>query len=109
MKETLEKPSAPKENPAIASTPEQTYAPIERKTATFDPKVLQLLLDGVHAEIRNSVKRLIIQSEFRYYDGNDVAIYRKHVLAWTIGWRQQESGEFLCPDRSAAKKIFPSS
>lgn len=83
MKETLEKPSAPNENPAIASTPEQTYAPIERKTATFDPKVLQLLLDGVHAEIRNSIKRLIIQPEFQYYDGNDVAIYRKKVLAWT--------------------------
>ena len=83
MKEMLEKASAPNDNPAIPSIPEGTYPPIERKAATFDPKVLQLLLDGVHAEIRNSVKRLIIQSEFRYYDGNDVAIYRKQVLAWT--------------------------
>jgi acyl-CoA oxidase len=57
--------------------------PIERKAATFDPKVLQLLLDGVHAEVRNSVKQLVCQPDFRYYDGNDVAIYRKRILAWT--------------------------
>jgi acyl-CoA oxidase len=40
-------------------------------------------LDGVHAEIRNSVKQLIAQPEFRYYEGNDPAVYRNQVLAWT--------------------------
>ena len=83
MKELLENLSAPNETPATDPIPERTYPPIERKAATFDPKILQLLLDGLHAEIRNSVKRLIIQPEFRYYDGTDVATYRKQVLAWT--------------------------
>jgi acyl-CoA oxidase len=83
MKELLEKPSAADDGSAATTVAGQRYPPIERKAATFDPKVLQLLLDGVHAEVRNSVKQLICQPDFRYYDGNDVAIYRKQVLAWT--------------------------
>jgi acyl-CoA oxidase len=83
MKEMLEKPLAVDEGPSPASGAGRTYPPIERKAATFDPKILQLLLDGAHAEIRNSVKQLITQPEFRYYEGNDAAGYRKQVLAWT--------------------------
>jgi acyl-CoA oxidase len=83
MKELLEKPSPAAGGSAATAVAGQRYPPIERKAATFDPKILQLLLDGVHAEIRNSVKQLICQSDFRYYDGNDVTIYRKQVLAWT--------------------------
>jgi len=83
MKEILEKPFAADGRPASAATAGQIYPTIERNAATFDPKVLQLLLDGVHAEIRNSIKQLITQPEFRYCDGNDVAIYRKQILAWT--------------------------
>jgi acyl-CoA oxidase len=81
MKEILEKPL-----PVDKTTPETfvgTYPPIERRAATFDPKVLQRFLDGDHAEIRKSVKRLITQPEFRYCDGNEVAKQRKQVLAWT--------------------------
>jgi len=82
MKEMLEKPlPVNKETPATVAGP--TYPPIERRAATFDPKVLQCLLDGDNAEIRNSVKQLITQPEFRYYDGNDVASQRRNVLAWT--------------------------
>jgi acyl-CoA oxidase len=83
MKETLVKPLAVRGRPTPASMAERIYAPIERKAATFDPKVLQLLLDGQHAEIRNTVKRLITQPEFQYYQGNDVIVYRKQVLDWT--------------------------
>jgi acyl-CoA oxidase len=83
MKELLEKPSAPDGGSAATVVAGQRYPAIERKAATFDPKVLQLLLDGVHAEVRNSLKQLICQPEFRYYDGNDVAIHRKQILAWT--------------------------
>ena len=79
----LEKPLAVDERPTPALIAGWTYPPIERKAATFDPRVLQLLLDGVHVEIRNSVKQLITQPEFRYYYGNDIALYRKQVLAWT--------------------------
>ena len=83
MKELLEKPSAADGGSAAIAVAGQRYPPIERKAATFDPKVLQLLLDGVHAEVRNSVKQLVCQPEFGYYDGNDVALYRKQILAWT--------------------------
>ena len=83
MKETLEKPSAVEERSAPVSIAVRSYPPIERKPATFDPKVLQRLLDGVQVEIRDSVKQLITQPEFRYYDGNDLVVYRKQVLAWT--------------------------
>jgi acyl-CoA oxidase len=81
--EMLEKPLAVDEGPSPASIAGRIYPPIERKAATFDPKVLQLLLDGAHAEVRNSVKQIITQPEFRYYEGNDVAGYRKQVLTWT--------------------------
>src|SRR5208337_3856535 len=82
MKEMLEKPlPVNKATPATVAGP--TYPPIERRAATFDPKVLQRLLDGDNAEIRNSVKQLITQPEFQYYDGNDVASQRRNVLAWT--------------------------
>jgi acyl-CoA oxidase len=83
MKELLEKPSPAAGGSAATAVAGKRYPPIERKAATFDPKILQLLLDGVHAEVRNSVKQLICQPDFRYYDGNDVTIYRKQVLAWT--------------------------
>jgi acyl-CoA oxidase len=83
VKETLGKPLATGEGRPLASNPGSSYPPIERKAATFELSVLQLLLDGVHAEIRNSVKQLIAQPEFRYYEGNDTAVYRKQVLAWT--------------------------
>jgi acyl-CoA oxidase len=83
MKETVEKPSEVLQKAAIAWQGEVIYPPIERMAASFEPKLLQLLLDGVHAEIRNSVKELITQPEFRYYEGNDVAAYRSQVLNWT--------------------------
>ena len=45
MKEMLEKPlPVNKATPATVAGP--TYPPIERRAATFDPKVLQRLLDG---------------------------------------------------------------
>jgi acyl-CoA oxidase len=81
MKEMLEKSL-----PVNSSTPPAgaggTYPPIERRVATFGAQSLQRLLDGDHAEVRNSVKQLITQPEFQYYDGTDVAAYRRQVLAW---------------------------
>ena len=74
MKEMPEKPLSVDQRPALVWAGGQTFPPIERKPASFDPKILQLLLDGNHVEIRNVVKQLMIQPEFRYYDGNDVAI-----------------------------------
>src|SRR3984893_213962 len=83
------------------------YPPIERKAATFDPKVLQLLLDGLHAEIRNSVKKLISQPEFRYYDGTDVAIYRRQVLAWTKRLAATGIGRVFMPRSLGGEENLP--
>jgi acyl-CoA oxidase len=83
MKEQHEEPSAMGAESTATAIAGRHFPPIERKIATFDPKVLQLLLDGDHAEVRNSIKQLVCQSDFRYYNGNDVAIYRKQILSWT--------------------------
>ncbi len=83
MKEALEKLLVIDERSTSASTAARSYPPIERKDPTFEPRLLQLLLDGVHAPIRDSIKQLITSSEFGYHDGMDVAAYRMRILAWT--------------------------
>jgi acyl-CoA oxidase len=107
MKEMLEKPVSLDERPALALTPGRTYPPIERKPATFDPKLLQSLLDGNHAEIRDFIKQLIIQPEFRYYDGNDVSTYRKQVLAWTIRLAATGIGRIFLPRSVGGEENLP--
>ncbi|MBV8142275.1 MAG: acyl-CoA dehydrogenase family protein [Verrucomicrobia bacterium] len=86
---------------------ERTYPPIERNTATFDPKVLQLLLDGVHVEIRNSVKQLMTQPEFRYYYGNDIALYRKKVLGWMKRIAETGIGRIVLPRSVGGEEDLP--
>jgi acyl-CoA oxidase len=103
----LEKSSTMDGRSGPAAIAGRDYPPIERKTATFDPKVLQLLLDGLHAEIRNSVKQLISQPEFRYYDGTDVALYRKQVLAWTKRLAATGIGRVFMPRSLGGEENLP--
>jgi acyl-CoA oxidase len=107
MKEMLEKPLSVDERPPVVWAAGQTYPPIERKPASFEPKLLQLLLDGNHAEIRNSVKQLMIQPEFRYYDGNDVAVYRKQVLTWTKRLAATGIGRIFMPRSVGGEENLP--
>jgi acyl-CoA oxidase len=107
MKEVIEKPLAADKKPTPALIPETTYPRIERKAATFDPKVLQFLLDGVHVEIRNSIKHLITQPEFRYYDGNDIVFYRKKVLAWTKRMAETGIGRIFMPRSVGGEENLP--
>ena len=85
MKEMLEKPlSVDEEAGSSVGRRGRTYPPIERKACRASiRRSCNFCWTGIHAEIRNSVKQLITQPEFRYYEGNDVAVYRKQVLAWT--------------------------
>jgi acyl-CoA oxidase len=84
MKKVVEKPAVVDDVPKYAmATGDQIYPPIERKPVRFDPKHLQRLLDGEYAETRNFIKELITQPEFRFYEGTDVAAYRRKVLDWT--------------------------
>ena len=103
----LEKSLAVDDRPAPTAMAGGDYPPIERKIATFDPKVLQLLLDGVHAEIRNSVKQLVSEPEFRYYDGNDIASYRKQVLAWTRRLAATGIGRIFMPRSIGGEQNLP--
>ena len=74
MKETLEKPSPHEQEPLPASPDRHLTRRSKGSRRLSIRKVLQLLLDGAHSEVRNSVKQLITQPEFRYYEGNDVAL-----------------------------------
>jgi acyl-CoA oxidase len=109
MKEMVEKPLSVDEGPAPVWAAGQTYLypPIERKPATFEPKLLQSLLDGNHVEIRNSVKQLMIQPEFRYYDGNDVAVYRKQILTWTKRLAATGIGRIFMPRSVGGEENLP--
>jgi len=57
------------------------YPAIVKEAGTFNSLMLQKLLDGEDADIRNLIKQVV--SQFPYYDGTDVAEYRKLVLHWT--------------------------
>ena len=96
-----EERDAEKLQPANRTSPETvaepTYPPIERSAATFDSKALQRLLDGDNAAIRNTVKELITRPEFRYYDGNDVAVQRSQILAWTKQIAEAGIGRIVMP------------
>ncbi len=102
----LEKPK-----PANKITPqtvaEPAYPPIERRAATFDSKALQRLLDGDNAEIRNAVKELITRPEFRYYDGSDVAVQRRQVLAWTRQIADAGIGRIVMPRSVGGEEDLP--
>jgi acyl-CoA oxidase len=102
----LEKP-LPVNKAAEEMVAGQTYPPIERRAATFEPTALQRLLDGDNAEIRNSVKQLIIQPEFRYHNGNDMAVQRRQVLAWTKRLADAGIGRIVMPRSVGGEENLP--
>src|SRR5271165_847719 len=105
MKEMPEKPlPVNKATPVTVARP--AYPPIER-AAMVDPKALQRLLDGDNAEIRNSDKQLIPQPEFQYYEGNDVAAHRRHVLAWTKRIAETGIGRIFLPHSVGGDENVP--
>jgi acyl-CoA oxidase len=106
MKEMLEKP-LPVNKAAKEMVAGQTYPPIERRAAAFEPTALQRLLDGDHAEIRNSVKQLIVQPEFRHHDGNDMAVQRRQVLAWTKRLADAGIGRIVMPRSVGGEENLP--
>ncbi|MBV8417017.1 MAG: acyl-CoA dehydrogenase family protein, partial [Verrucomicrobia bacterium] len=105
MKEILEKP--PTVEGATGPQKGAGYPPIERRSSTFDPKVLQRVLDGDHVEIRNWVKQLITQPEFRYYDGNDMAVQRRQVVSWTKRIADAGIGRIFLPRSLGGEENVP--
>jgi acyl-CoA oxidase len=67
--------------PAVSS--DFSYPPIEQPRASFEPAAMQRFLDGEHRAVRELVKEIITQPEFRYFESPDHHAFRKQVLAWT--------------------------
>jgi acyl-CoA oxidase len=106
-KEILEKPLKVEGTTAPRKGAEPSYPPIERRPPTFDPKVLQRVLDGEHVEIRNWVKQLITQPEFRYYDGNDMAVQRRQVVDWVKQIADTGIGRIFMPRSVGGEENVP--
>lgn len=62
---------------------DRNYPPIEPQHSGFEPSAMQRLLDGEHWEVRELVKQIITQPEFKYFESTDHHAFRKQVLAWT--------------------------
>ena len=73
------------------------YPPIERARTVFDPAAMQRLLDGEHRAVRELVKQIITQPEFRYFESTDHYAYRKQVLAWTKRLADAGIGRIFMP------------
>jgi acyl-CoA oxidase len=73
------------------------YPPIERARTTFDPAAMQRLLDGEHRAVRELVKQIVTQPEFRYFESTDHHAYRKQVLAWTKRLADAGIGRIFMP------------
>ncbi len=67
----------------LALSSDFSYPPIERTGASFEPAAMQRFLDGEHRAVRELVKEVITQPEFRYFESPDHHAFRKQVLAWT--------------------------
>ena len=52
--------------PAVSS--DFSYPPIEQPRASFEPAAMQRFLDGEHRAVRELVKEIITQPEFRYFE-----------------------------------------
>ncbi len=108
MKEMLETPGkVDGAQSAIGENGDSIYPPIERKPATFDPKALQRVLDGEHAETRSFVKELLTQPDFQYYDGTDIGGYRQKVLDWTRRLASTGIGRIFMPRSVGGEENLP--
>jgi acyl-CoA oxidase len=81
--------------PAVSS--DLSYPPIERPRASFEPVAMQHFLDGEHRPVRELVKQIVTQPEFRYFAGTDHLAFRRQVLAWTKRLADAGIGRIFMP------------
>ena len=81
--------------PTVSS--EFSYPPIERPRASFEPVAMQRFLDGEHRPVRELVKQIVTQPEFKYFAGTDHLAFRKQVLAWTKRLADAGIGRIFMP------------
>ncbi len=73
------------------------YPPIPAEKASFEPAVMQRLLDGSQARIKNRVREIISQPGFRYYAGTDKEGLREKVMGWTREIARHGIGKLFLP------------
>ncbi|HEX3446595.1 MAG TPA: acyl-CoA dehydrogenase [Chthoniobacterales bacterium] len=76
---------------------EVRYPPTEQPRTGFELAAMQRLLDGEHWAVRELVKQIISQPEFRYFESTDHHAYRKQVLAWTKRLADAGIGRIFMP------------
>jgi acyl-CoA oxidase len=110
MKETLAK-SATEVPPAgggqSAVDSDSSYPPIEPPRSSFEPAAMQRLLDGEHREVRELVKKIITQSEFKYFTSTDHHAFRKQVLAWIKRLADAGIGRIFMPRYVGGEEDLP--
>lgn len=113
MKETLARSTAEATpvndvgQPAVSS--DFSYPPIESARPSFEPAAMQRFLDGEHREVREIVKQIITQSEFKYFESTDHYAFRKQVLAWTKRLADAGIGRIFMPRYVGGEEDLPKS
>jgi acyl-CoA oxidase len=86
---------------------EYKYPPIESERPSFEAAALQRVLDGEHRDIRELIKQIVTQPEFRYFEGTDHHAYRKQVLAWTKRIADAGIGRIFMPRSVGGEDNLP--
>ena len=107
LPESMEAAPAGTSNQSSVSQWKRSFPPIEQNSSSFAPDAMQRLLDGEHREIRQLVKQIIAQPEFRYFQGTDHYAFRKQVLAWTRRLADAGIGRIFMPRYLGGEEDLP--
>jgi acyl-CoA oxidase len=83
------------------------HPPIERTQSRFEPWAMQRFLDGEHREVRDLVKQIITQPEFKYFESTDHHAFRKQVLAWIKRLADAGIGRIFMPKYVGGEEDLP--
>jgi acyl-CoA oxidase len=111
MKDVLQKsvqaPSAANISQPSVRQWERSFPPIEQSDSSFAPNTMQRLLDGEQRDVRQLVKQIITQPEFKYFQGTDHHAFRKQVLAWTRRLADAGLGRICLPKYLGGEEDVP--
>lgn len=90
-------------NDLLSPAPPTKQSPL-LPPADFNVAVLQQLLDGEYAPVRNRVKAILSQPHFRYRYGLDKQAYRELVLEWAQELAAEGIGSLSYPEAYGGKE-----
>ena len=79
------------------------YPPIVQAPPSFEPATMQAFLDGEQADVKNRMRLLLSQPQFRYYAGTDTPGLRDKVFGWTKEIARQGIGAFFMPPEAGGE------